>query len=124
MTKLSKCARSAIRRLAKKNNGVRRFFRYTETQLGLAQHTMAQVAPHVIRPHARKITVAVTARCNLRCVGCRYGRGFMNGAQLSLSMMKDLLDDAKAAGIETVRLYGGELCFTRGCTRLWDMPLI
>jgi cyclic pyranopterin phosphate synthase len=32
----------------------------------------------------------------------------MRGHQLSLSMVRDLLDDAKAAGISTVRLYGGE----------------
>jgi MoaA/NifB/PqqE/SkfB family radical SAM enzyme len=67
-----------------------------------------QVGPNVIQPRARKMTVAVTAYCNLRCVGCRYGRDFMTGEPLPLSVVKSLLDDARAVGIETVRLYGGE----------------
>jgi cyclic pyranopterin phosphate synthase len=52
--------------------------------------------------------VAVTAHCNLRCIGCRYGRDFMPGAQLSWEMARDLLSDAREAGFESVRLYGGE----------------
>ena len=54
------------------------------------------------------MTVAVTAYCNLRCVGRRYGRDFMPGHQLSLETVRTLLDDARPAAIETVRLYGGE----------------
>jgi cyclic pyranopterin phosphate synthase len=41
-------------------------------------------------------------------VGCRYGRDFMPGHELPFSIVHDLLDDAKAAGVSTVRLYGGE----------------
>ena len=85
-----------------------KFLKATEAHLGLVQHTLAPFVPQVIQPHARKMTIAVTAYCNLRCVGCRYGRDFMPGQQLSLEMVKTLLDDARHAGIETVRLYGGE----------------
>lgn len=54
------------------------------------------------------MTVAVTAYCNLRCIGRRCGRDFMPGHQLSLETVRTLLDDARPAAIETVRLYGGE----------------
>ena len=75
---------------------------------GAIHHSLAAIVPGLIRPTPRKLTVAITAHCNLRCTGCRYGRDFMPGHQLSLEMVCDLLDDAKAAGIRTVRLYGGE----------------
>lgn len=100
--------RSLARVLAKRYDPVKRALRSTEARLGLAQHAFAQVVPSVIRPNPRKLTVAVTSYCNLRCFGCRYGRDFMPGQQLPLPLVRTLLDDAKAAGIETVRLYGGE----------------
>ena len=108
MTGFVDIARSSLRSLAKKHAGAKHLLQSANIQLGLAQHTVAQLAPQVIRPRARKMTVAVTAYCNLRCVGCRYGRDFMPGHQLSLETVKTLLDDARPAGIETVRLYGGE----------------
>ncbi len=101
-------ARSGLRTMARRDERVKRALRSVESQLGLAQHTLAQVLPQIIRPSPRKLTIAVTAYCNLRCNGCRYGRDFMPGQQLSLSMVRTLLDDGKAAGVETVRLYGGE----------------
>jgi cyclic pyranopterin phosphate synthase len=52
--------------------------------------------------------IAITSSCNLRCIGCRYGRDFMAGHQLSLADVKAVLDDASDAGIRSVRLYGGE----------------
>jgi len=72
------------------------------------RHSIANVLPAAIRPSPRRIEIAVTAYCNLRCVGCRYGRDFMQGSQLPLPLVLDLLDDAKQAGIWDVRLYGGE----------------
>lgn len=72
------------------------------------KHTIAKRFPSVIKPRTRKMTVAITAQCNLRCVGCRYGRDFMPGHVLSLDMVKGLMDDGRAAGVEQVRLYGGE----------------
>ncbi len=108
MARLIAAARSWARLLASRSERAKRAFHAAERHLGLAQYTVAQVAPCVIRPRPRKLTVAVTAYCNLRCIGCRYGRDFMPGQQLSLAIVKALLDDASAAGVETVRFYGGE----------------
>lgn len=108
MRRLVSGLRSSVRALVNGNPRAKQLLKSTGTQLGLAEHTLAQFLPQLIRPRARKLTIAVTAYCNLRCIGCRYGRDFMPGQQLSLAMVKTLLDDARAAGIETVRLYGGE----------------
>jgi MoaA/NifB/PqqE/SkfB family radical SAM enzyme len=75
---------------------------------GLIRHTAALYYPQLIKPEPSKLTVAITAYCNLRCVGCRYGRDFMPNSQLAWPVVRDLLDDAKEAGFLTVRLYGGE----------------
>jgi MoaA/NifB/PqqE/SkfB family radical SAM enzyme len=66
------------------------------------------MVPGLIRPDPRHLEIAITANCNLRCIGCRYGREFMPGSQLPWPMVRDLLDDAKAAGFWDVRFYGGE----------------
>lgn len=66
------------------------------------------LVPTLIRPDPRFLQIAVTAHCNLRCMGCRYGRDFMPGAQLSLSMVKAAIDDASDVGMVGVRFYGGE----------------
>ena len=66
------------------------------------------LAPILIRARPKKITIAITAKCNLQCIGCRYGRDFMVGKQLEFATVQKLLDDARSIGIETVRLYGGE----------------
>jgi uncharacterized radical SAM superfamily Fe-S cluster-containing enzyme len=74
----------------------------------LLKHSAAQFMPQIIQPNTRSLTIAITAYCNLRCTGCKYGRDFMPGSQLSWEMTRDLLTDAKEAGVEYVRLYGGE----------------
>jgi cyclic pyranopterin phosphate synthase len=79
-----------------------------DLRLELLRHTAAQMLPVLIQPQPRNLTIAITAYCNLRCVGCRYGRDFMPNEQLPWPLMRDLLDDAKQAGITSVRLYGGE----------------
>jgi cyclic pyranopterin phosphate synthase len=71
-------------------------------------HGLARAVPALIRPQPRQLTVAVTAACNLKCIGCRYGRDFMLGARLELPMVRELLDDAAAGGVNRVRFYGGE----------------
>jgi len=68
----------------------------------------AQYFPGVVRPEPRQLEVAITAHCNLRCVGCRYGRDFMAGSQLAWPVVRDLLDDMRALDIWQVRFYGGE----------------
>lgn len=67
-----------------------------------------EIWPGFIRAQTEKITIAITAHCNLRCKGCKYGRDFMPGAQLPLSIYRELIEDAAAAKIPAVRLYGGE----------------
>jgi MoaA/NifB/PqqE/SkfB family radical SAM enzyme len=100
--------RAAVRQFANRYPRTKTALLRAQTQLGLAQHTLGTFVPQVIRPRPRKLTIAITAYCNLRCLGCRYGRDFMTGEQLQLEMVKNLLDDSKEVGIETVRLYGGE----------------
>lgn len=70
--------------------------------------SLGRVLPVVVRPEPRRLHIAITAHCNQRCVGCRYGRDFMPGSQLPWPVVRDLLDDAKAIGMWDVRLYGGE----------------
>lgn len=87
---------------------VKRRLAELDAQLTSVRHSAASAFPALIRPEPRLLTVAITAECNLRCEGCRYGRDFMPHSQLPLSMVMDLLDDAREAGFERVRLYGGE----------------
>ncbi len=64
----------------------------------------------VIRPRPRKLTaLAVTAYCNLRCIGCRYGRGLYAGAAVVAGDCKGIAGRRQRGhGVETVRFYGGE----------------
>src|SRR3954453_15452354 len=73
---------------------------------GLAKYTAASAFPILIQPTNRRMMVAVTANCNLRCIGCRYGRDFMPSSQLPLNKAMELLSDAAECGVQTVRLYG------------------
>ena len=70
--------------------------------------SLAGTWPSIVRARTEKITIAITAHCNLRCQGCKYGRDFMPGAQLPLEIVEKLLEDAAAAKVPAVRLYGGE----------------
>ncbi len=72
------------------------------------RHTASVRWPALAKPRPYKIMVALTAHCNSGCVGCRYGRDFMPGARLEWAVVRDLLEDAAAAGFATIRLYGGE----------------
>jgi MoaA/NifB/PqqE/SkfB family radical SAM enzyme len=79
-----------------------------DRQADVLRHSVARVAPQIIRADPQSIFVTLTAACNLRCVGCNYGREFMPGHSLPWPIVKDLLDDAKKLGIWSIRLYGGE----------------
>lgn len=68
----------------------------------------ARLFPGIIQPEPRQIHVAITSSCNLRCIGCRYGRDFMPNNQLPLPVIRQMLDDAKACGVWNIRFYGGE----------------
>ena len=92
----------------RRHPAIKRFFVNSDINLDLARHSLAAILPVVIQPQPRNLTVAITAYCNLRCVGCRYGRDFMPGAQLPWPVARQMLSDAKELGFESVRLYGGE----------------
>ncbi|RKY18103.1 MAG: hypothetical protein DRQ55_14205 [Planctomycetota bacterium] len=89
-----------------------------ENRVELLRHSVGHGFPAIIRPRPYKIMIAVTAQCNSRCKGCRYGRDFMPGHQLEWPMVRDLLDDAKAAGFYSIRLYGGEPLLHKDLTRM------
>jgi molybdenum cofactor biosynthesis enzyme MoaA len=100
--------RELVRDAVRSHDGIKRILVEAEDRVEMLRHSLARKVPGLIQPRTRKLTVAITAYCNLRCVGCRYGRDFMPGSQMSLQMVQDLLADGRAAGVETVRLYGGE----------------
>ncbi|MEM7305493.1 MAG: radical SAM protein [Planctomycetota bacterium] len=84
------------------------FLRGADASLSRLHHSLASAFPRLIQPQPRQLTIAVTAACNLRCIGCLYGRDFMAGERLPREVMLQLVEDAKACGINRVRLYGGE----------------
>jgi cyclic pyranopterin phosphate synthase len=98
----------ALRWLVGTRAGLKRALIRTDVRLAQVHHSLASRFPILVRPRTEKMTVAVTARCNLRCVGCRYERDFHVGHELSLAMTRELLEDGRRAGVDTVRLYGGE----------------
>jgi cyclic pyranopterin phosphate synthase len=101
-----------------KHPGVKNAANLLDTYVDVARHATAAVLPQIIQPDPREIYITLTANCNLRCIGCRYGRDFMPGHQLPLSLVRDLLDDCKAMGINNVRLYGGEPLLHKDLTRI------
>ena len=82
--------------------------RLVKNELQFFLHTAALLFPSLIEPDPTEIYLALTANCNLRCLGCRYGRDFMRGAQLSWETVRGVLDDMSAMKIRNIRLYGGE----------------
>ncbi|MFX0197726.1 MAG: radical SAM protein, partial [Candidatus Hodarchaeota archaeon] len=72
------------------------------------RNSLAEALPLLIRPSKTVIHFALTANCNQRCTGCRYGRDFMPGNSLSYEMVANAITDAKKAGFYRFRLYGGE----------------
>lgn len=97
-----------LRPFLRRHPRVKRLLINAETEFEAARHAAAGVLPVLIRPAPVRLNVAITAACNLRCTGCRYGRDFMPGAQLPLQVVREMLDDAAAGGVPIVRLYGGE----------------
>ena len=84
------------------------FFKELENRVERGRHSVAASLPAVIKPRTYKVMIAITADCNARCHGCRYGRDFMTGSKLEWDMVRDLLDDVAEAGFYSIRFYGGE----------------
>ncbi|MFC1511037.1 radical SAM/SPASM domain-containing protein [Candidatus Margulisiibacteriota bacterium] len=53
------------------------------------------------------IVVSLTNRCNCRCLMCNYWK-FTSQNELTTNEVKDLFNQAKAAGVSSCILYGGE----------------
>jgi cyclic pyranopterin phosphate synthase len=98
--------------------GVWSLIRQADLSIERTRHSVARVLPVVVRPQPRQLHIAITAHCNQRCIGCRYGRDFMPGSQLEWPMARQLLDDAADAGFWEVRLYGGEPLLHRDLERM------
>lgn len=97
-----------LRPVLRDRPAVRGALRRADEQLAIWKHSAAERFPAIIKPAPRQITLAITADCNLRCKACKYGRDFMTGESLSLEKVCEILDDARAAGVNTARFYGGE----------------
>jgi molybdenum cofactor biosynthesis enzyme MoaA len=89
-----------------------------DVYVDVLRHSAAKVIPKLIQPDPREIYITLTANCNLRCIGCRYGRDFMPGQQMSFDLVRDLLDDCAAHGISSIRLYGGEPLLHKDLVRI------
>lgn len=102
----------------RKHPGLKRAAASADACFDILKHSAAAVLPQVIQPEPREIYITLTANCNLRCIGCRYGRDFMPGAQLRWPLVRDLLDDCREMGIRSVRLYGGEPLLHKDLARI------
>jgi len=108
MKNASRIARQVARTVTKNAPGLHGALVELDTQKERVRHSLARHFPALIRPKLKKLTIAVTAHCNLRCVGCRYGRDYMSGSSLDKGTVCRALEDGRAGGAEIVRLYGGE----------------
>ena len=110
-------ARQASRKTLKSwitNKSIRQKLVNLETTYEMFRNVAGRAVPALITPSPKYLTIAITARCNLRCQGCLYGRGYMAEAELPTEKVVAALRDAAAAGVSTVRLYGGEPLLHRG----------
>jgi len=107
-----------VRPVLRKHPYFKKAIKSLDVYVDLLRHSTAAVLPQIIQPDPREIYVTLTANCNLRCIGCRYGRDFMPGAQLSWPLVRGLLDDCKEVGIRSIRLYGGEPLLHKDLTRI------
>jgi MoaA/NifB/PqqE/SkfB family radical SAM enzyme len=74
----------------------------------IIRNSLAKALPFLIRPSKTVIHFALTANCNQKCKGCRYGRDFMTGSSLSYEIVANAIEDANKAGFYRFRFYGGE----------------
>jgi cyclic pyranopterin phosphate synthase len=118
MTMSNTAVRNTLTWFLKSSRAAESLARGAHHQYESVHHSVANVFPAAIRPRRYRITMALTAQCNARCIGCRYGRDFMHGEILPLKLVDGVLEDARAAGFRVIRLYGGEPLLHR------DLPQI
>jgi cyclic pyranopterin phosphate synthase len=97
-----------LRPFLRRHPAVLKALKRVDERVSTLHHSAAARFASLIRPSPRQITIAITAQCNLLCQGCRYGRDFMVGAKLPFELVRGALDDARAAGANTARFFGGE----------------
>lgn len=100
--------RRALARTARNHPRAKSALRSLENRVESLRHTVAGRVPSIIKPRTYKVMIAVTAHCNARCEGCKYGRDFMPGSVLETDLALGAIDDAADAGFHSIRLYGGE----------------
>jgi cyclic pyranopterin phosphate synthase len=105
---MSHALRRALAATARAHPAAKRTLKSVEDRVASFHHALAARIPGLIAPKPYKLMIAVTADCNARCEGCRYGRDFMPGSVLELELVLGALEDARAAGFHSIRLYGGE----------------
>lgn len=105
-------------RLGPRDGGVRRWLVTLDDRWQAARHEAGIRFEGLVRPRPYKVMIAVTAACNARCIGCRYGRDFMPGHVLPWELAEGVLEDAAAAGFYSIRLYGGEPLLHPDLTRM------
>jgi len=115
---MSHALRRAFATTARTHPRAKRALKSLEDRVASFHHTLAARVPGLIAPRPYKLMIAVTADCNARCEGCRYGRDFMPGSVLELELVQGALEDARAAGFHSVRLYGGEPLLHRDLPRM------
>jgi cyclic pyranopterin phosphate synthase len=106
--RIKRAVRRAAAKVLRNHGDLKRLAIAAEDTFERCRHSAAEVFPLLIRPRPQLLMIAVTANCNARCIGCRYGRDFMPGHELSWPTTRDLLDDAADLGYDRVRFYGGE----------------
>ena len=97
-----------------RNPKIRQGLELSEVSYEAVRNAASMLCPSLLTPSPRNLTVAITAQCNLRCDGCRYGRDYMPGSELPTELALKLIRESAAAGISTIRLYGGEPLLHRG----------
>lgn len=105
---MSHSLRRALSSVVRRSPRAKETLRTLENRAESLRHSVAARFPAIIRPRNYKVMIAVTAHCNARCEGCKYGRDFMAGSVLETELALGAIDDLADAGYHTVRLYGGE----------------
>ena len=100
--------RRAVGQMIPKDAGIRNVLKSIDNGVQNTMHSLGEHLPILIRPQAEEIFISLTAHCNLRCIGCKYGRDFMPRSVLPWELCEPLLEDAADLGYTSIRLYGGE----------------